>query len=153
MTKTVLTYGTFDMFHIGHLNLINRLAAMGERLIVAVSSDAFNEEKGKKCIIPYDQRAQIVGAIKGVDLVIPEHSWEQKVSDIQTHDVDVFAMGDDWQGKFDFLREHCEVHYFGRTEGISTNALKRSLNTFLSVPKEELVAALEVLEILKGDLA
>ncbi|MBP6497614.1 MAG: glycerol-3-phosphate cytidylyltransferase [Campylobacteraceae bacterium] len=128
---TLITYGTFDMFHIGHLNLLNRLSNLGDRLIVAVSTDEFNALKGKKTLIPYDQRASIVAHIKGVDLVIPEYSWEQKIEDIQTHHVDIFAMGDDWKGQFDFLKPHCEVLYLPRTEDISTTELKIALNEFL----------------------
>lgn len=129
--KIVLTYGTFDMFHIGHLNLLQRLSALGDKLIVAVSTDEFNALKGKKTLIPYEQRAQIVGAIKGVDLVIPEENWEQKVDDIRRHNVDIFAMGNDWEGKFDFLKEHCDVIYLPRTEEISTTEIKKSLDAFL----------------------
>ena len=151
MSKTILTYGTFDMFHIGHLNLIKRASKLGDRLIVAVSTDEFNFLKGKKCIIPFEQRAEIVAAINGVDLVIPENNWEQKISDIQEYDVDIFLMGDDWKGKFDFLNECCEVRYLQRTGGISTTELKGSLKNFLSVPREEILRALEVLEILKKD--
>ena len=99
--RIILTYGTFDMFHVGHLRLLNRLKNLGDKLIVAVSSDEFNEVKGKKTLIPYDQRALIVEHIKCVDMVIPEHNWEQKVSDIKKYDVDIFAMGNDWEGKFD----------------------------------------------------
>ena len=131
--KIVLTYGTFDMFHIGHLRLLNRLKNLGDKLIVAVSSDEFNEIKGKKTLIPYEQRALIVEHIKCVDMVIPEHNWEQKVSDIKKYDVDIFAMGNDWEGKFDFLKKHCEVVYLPRTENISTTQLKLELNKFLDI--------------------
>lgn len=129
--KIVLTYGTFDMFHIGHLNLLQRLSALGDKLIVAVSTDEFNAIKGKKTLIPYDQRAKIVSAIKGVDLVIPEENWDQKIDDIRNHNVDIFAMGNDWEGKFDFLSPYCEVVYLPRTEEISTSELKIALNEFL----------------------
>lgn len=129
--KTILTYGTFDMFHIGHLRLLERLSALGDRLIVGVSTDAFNAIKGKKTLIPYDQRAAIVRAIKGVDLVIPENTWEQKPQDIKDYHVDAFAMGDDWAGKFDFLKEYCEVIYLPRTEDISSTELKKALDAFL----------------------
>ncbi len=129
--KIVLTYGTFDMFHIGHLNLLQRLSALGDKLIVAVSTDEFNAIKGKKTLIPYDQRAKIVSAIKGVDLVIPEENWDQKIDDIRSHNVDIFAMGNDWEGKFDFLSPYCEVVYLPRTEEISTSELKIALNEFL----------------------
>ncbi|WP_026280239.1 glycerol-3-phosphate cytidylyltransferase [Thioalkalivibrio sp. ALE31] len=152
MDKTVITYGTFDMFHIGHLNLLRRLKAMGDRVIVAVSTDEFNQRKGKKTLIPYDQRAAIVGAIDCVDLVIPEESWEQKLRDVKEHDVDVFAIGNDWQGKFDFLEDLCEVVYLPRTKDISTTDLKRSLKRFLSIPQEDLSKAFEVLELLRRDL-
>ena len=152
MGKTVITYGTFDMFHIGHLNLLRRLKTLGERVIVAVSTDEFNQRKGKKMLIPYDQRAAIVGAIDCVDLVIPEDSWEQKLRDVKEHDVQIFAIGDDWRGKFDFLEDLCEVVYLPRTKDISTTDLKRSLKRFLSIPQEDLSKAFEVLELLRQDL-
>lgn len=125
--KKVITYGTFDLFHIGHLNLLKRAKECGDYLIVAVSSDAFNEIKGKKCIIPDYERMEIVKAIKYVDEVILENSWDQKISDVQKHNVDVFVMGDDWKGKFDFLKDYCEVVYLPRTEGISTTQIKNDL--------------------------
>lgn len=149
---TVITYGTFDMFHIGHLNLINRLSELGSRLIVAVSTDEFNREKGKKNLIPYEQRAAIVGSIKNVDFVIPEESWTQKRHDIIQYGVDVFAIGDDWKGQFDFLADVCQVIYLERTKNISTTELKKSLKNFLSIPHEDLVKAFEVLQLLKQDL-
>jgi glycerol-3-phosphate cytidylyltransferase len=129
--KTVLTYGTFDMFHIGHLNLIQRLCTLGDKLIVAVSTDEFNATKGKKTLIPYEQRAQIVKSIKGVDLVIPEEKWEQKIDDIRLYNVDIFAIGDDWEGKFNFLSSYCQVIYLPRTKDISTTEIKKSLDAFL----------------------
>ena len=103
MSKTVITYGTFDMFHVGHLKLLKRLSEMGDKVIVAVSTDEFNLGKGKKTLIPYEQRAQIVESIKYVDMVIPEENWEQKLSDVKKYNVDIFAIGEDWKGKFDFL--------------------------------------------------
>ena len=106
--------------HIGHLKLLQRIKNLGDRLIVAVSIDEFNTLKGKKTIIPYEQRAEIVSNIKCVDLVIPENNWEQKIEDIKKYNVDIFTMGHDWEGKFDFLKEHCEVVYLPRTEGISS---------------------------------
>ncbi|MGD0167866.1 MAG: glycerol-3-phosphate cytidylyltransferase [Gaiellaceae bacterium] len=129
MDKTVLTYGTFDLFHVGHLRLLDRSKALGDRLVVAVSTDEFNAVKGKTTIVPYDQRAEIVRSLKCVDLVIPETSWEQKVVDIREHHVDIFVMGEDWSGKFDFLQEYCEVVYLPRTDGVSTTALKAFLRT------------------------
>lgn len=149
---TVITYGTFDMFHVGHLNLLRRLSEMGDRVVVGVSTDEFNLGKGKKTLIPYEQRAQIVESIKYVDLVVPEESWEQKLSDVKTHEVDIFAIGDDWKGKFDFLTELCEVRYLERTKNISTTDLKKSLRSFLSIPQEDLSRAFEVLELLRRDL-
>lgn len=153
MTRTVITYGTFDMFHIGHLKLLRRLAEMGDRLIVAVSTDEFNAAKGKNTLIPYEQRAAIVEAIDCVDMVIPEESWEQKVLDVKKYDVNVFAIGQDWEGKFDFLKEYCEVVYMPRTKNISTTELKRSLRRFLSISPDDLKKAFEVLEMLRRDLS
>lgn len=135
MSKKVITYGTFDLFHIGHLNLLQRLKALGDELIVAVSSDEFNESKGKKTLIPYDQRALIVANIKCVDHVIREDNWEQKVSDIKKYGVAIFAMGDDWRGKFDELKAYCDVIYLPRTENISSTKLKRELDAFLELPQ------------------
>lgn len=126
--KKVITYGTFDLFHIGHLNLLRRAKELGDYLIVAVSSDEFNwKEKGKVCQISDVDRMEIVKAIRYVDEVILEESWDQKVKDVQKYDVDVFVMGDDWKGKFDFLKEYCEVVYLPRTEGISSTQLKEEL--------------------------
>ncbi len=127
--RTVLTYGTFDLFHIGHLRLIERLAALGDRLVVGVSTDEFNAGKGKKSVVSYEDRAAIVGAIKGVDLVVPERSWDQKRSDILEHGVDLFVMGDDWTGKFDELSDVCEVRYLPRTSGVSSTEIKEMLRT------------------------
>ena len=149
--KTIITYGTFDMFHIGHLRLLQRLKDMADELIVAVSTDEFNKGKGKKVMIPYEQRAEIVANIKCVDRVIPEESWEQKVDDIKKYSVDIFAIGNDWKGKFDFLKEYCEVVYLPRTKDISTTQLKKSLTNFMSIPKEDIIKAFEVIEILKRD--
>ncbi len=151
MAKTILTYGTFDMFHIGHLRLFKRLSELGDKLIVGVSTDEFNALKGKKTLIPFDQRAEIVESCRYVDMVIPETDWEQKVRDVHEYNVDVFAIGNDWQGKFDFLKDHCEVVYLDRTDGISSTQLKNSLKNLLRVPKEEILRALEVLEQLKRD--
>ena len=134
--KIVLTYGTFDMFHIGHLNLLNRLKRLGEKLIVAVSTDEFNSIKGKKTLIPFEQRALIVQNIKCVDMVISEENWEQKIDDIKKYNVDIFAIGDDWQGKFDFLKDYCEVIYLPRTQNISTTELKKELNKYLGISDE-----------------
>ena len=134
--KIVLTYGTFDMFHIGHLNLLNRLKRLGDKLIVAVSTDEFNSIKGKKTLIPFEQRALIVQNIKCVDMVISEENWEQKIDDIKKYNVDIFAMGDDWKGKFDFLKDYCKVVYLPRTQNISTTELKKELNKYLGISDE-----------------
>ena len=125
--KVVLTYGTFDLFHEGHVRLLKRAKALGDYLIVAISSDEFNAEKGKKSFRNYEARKEIVEAIKYVDLVIPETNWQQKVNDVIEYNVDVFVMGDDWVGKFDFLKEYCEVVYLTRTPGISSTQLKEEL--------------------------
>jgi glycerol-3-phosphate cytidylyltransferase len=125
--KVIISYGTFDLFHIGHLKLIQRLALLGDKLIIGVSTDTFNEKKNKKTVIPFQQRLEIVANIKGVDLVIPEKSWDQKVNDIIKYNVNTFVMGDDWKGKFDFLTTYCDVHYLPRTKNISTTKLKECL--------------------------
>jgi glycerol-3-phosphate cytidylyltransferase len=127
--KTVITYGTYDLFHVGHLNLLKRAKELGDYLIVAVSTDEFNwNEKQKKCQIKDVDRMAIVEAIKYVDKVIPEDNWEQKKTDVEKYNVDVFVMGDDWKGKFDFLKEQgVEVVYLPRTEGISSTQLKEEM--------------------------
>lgn len=125
--RKVITYGTFDLLHYGHINLLKRAKEQGDYLIVALSSDKFNRGKGKECYFPYEVRKQLLEAIRYVDLVIPETSWEQKISDVKEFKVDVFVMGDDWAGKFDFLKEYCEVIYLPRTPEISTTKIKRDL--------------------------
>ena len=126
--KRVITYGTFDLLHYGHINLLRRAKALGDYLIVAVSTDEFNwNEKGKKCYFSYEERKQLVEAIRYVDLVIPEENWDQKRSDVHEYHVDTFVIGDDWKGKFDFLKDYCEVVYLPRTEGISTTKIKEDL--------------------------
>jgi glycerol-3-phosphate cytidylyltransferase len=128
--RTVITYGTFDLFHYGHLRLLERLRALGDHLIVAVSTDEFNAQKGKRSFMPYEQRAQIVAALRMVDRVIPESSWEQKLADVEKYSVDVFGIGDDWKGKFDFLEPYCEVVYLPRTEGVSSTSLRKLARAF-----------------------
>ena len=149
MKKRVITYGTFDMFHIGHLRLLQRAKALGDELIVAISTDEFNRLKGKKVMIPYEQRAEIVANITSVDRVISEESWEQKIIDVQRYNIDTFAIGNDWEGKFDFLKKYCDVIYMERTEDISTTKLKKSLINFTSIPKEDIINAFEIIETLK----
>ena len=126
--KKVLTYGTFDLLHHGHIRLLERAKALGDHLTVAISTDAFNLGKGKVCAYSYEERVHIIEAIRYVDCVIPETSWEQKIKDVQEHDIDVFVIGDDWEGKFDFLKDYCEVVYLPRTEGISTTQTKEALS-------------------------
>ncbi|MGJ0223477.1 adenylyltransferase/cytidyltransferase family protein [Streptococcus pyogenes] len=143
--RTVLTYGTFDLFHVGHLNLLRRLRGLGDRLVVGVSTDAFNELKGKKTIVSFSDRQEIVRGLKCVDEVFPEASWDQKVADIKRLDVSVFGMGSDWNGKFDSLREYCEVVYLDRTPGISSTELKRVLQILDREHVRELKSALDII--------
>lgn len=132
---TVLTYGTFDLFHVGHVRLLQRAGKLGDQLYVGVSSDQFNALKGKNSIMPYEQRATIVGAIKGVSGVFPEEDWTQKKLDIQRLKVDILVMGSDWVGKFDDLNEVCKVHYLPRTDGISTTDIKK---TFENISRQQI---------------
>lgn len=126
--KKIITYGTFDLLHYGHVNLLRRAKELGDYLIVALSTDEFNwNEKQKKCYFSYNERKKLLEAIRYVDLVIPENSWEQKVSDVQEFKVDTFVIGDDWTGKFDFLKDYCEVVYMPRTPEISTTQIKADL--------------------------
>ena len=126
--KKVITYGTYDMLHKGHIRLLERARALGDYLIVVVSTDEFNwNEKRKKCYFSYEERKKLVEAVRYVDLVIPEENWDQKISDVKEYHVDTFVMGDDWKGKFDFLKDYCEVVYLPRTEGISTTKIKQDL--------------------------
>ncbi len=128
--KRVITYGTFDLLHYGHINLLKRARALGDYLIVACSTDEFNKEfKGKEAYFSYEQRKRLLEAIRYVDLVIPEESWTQKETDIKEYHVDTFVIGDDWEGKFDFLKDKgCEVVYLPRTPEIRTTAIKNDLN-------------------------
>ena len=126
--KRVITYGTFDLLHYGHINLLRRAKALGDHLTVALSTDEFNQKaKGKKSFFTYEQRKTLLEAIRYVDLVIPEGNWGQKISDVKEFRIDTFVMGDDWEGKFDFLKEHCEVVYLPRTPEISTTQIKQEL--------------------------
>ena len=127
--KKVITYGTFDMLHYGHINLLRRAKELGDYLVVVLSTDEFNwNMKQKKCYFTYEERKMVLEAIKYVDEVIPENNWEQKIDDVKDNDIDVFVMGNDWEGKFDFLKDYCEVVYLPRTEGISTTQIKDDLN-------------------------
>lgn len=149
--KVVLTYGTFDLFHIGHLKMLERLKALGDKLIVAVSTDEFNQIKGKTSVYSYDERAEIVAALSCVDVVIPESHWEQKVNDITEYQVDVFGIGEDWRGKFDYLSEYCQVVYLERTASISTTEVKRALSNLDSDKIQQIKQGLDsVLSIVKA---
>ena len=128
--KRILTYGTFDLLHYGHINLLKRAKALGDYLVVAVSTDDFNEIKGKKAYHNYETRKMMLEAVRYVDLVIPEENWEQKIDDVKKYDIDIVVMGSDWAGsdRFDYLKEYCEVVYLPRTEGISTTQIKEELS-------------------------
>lgn len=125
--KRIITYGTFDLLHYGHINILKRAKELGDYLIVGLSTDEFNDLKGKAAYHPYEERKVILEAIKYVDKVIPEDNWEQKANDVTTHNVDVFVMGSDWEGKFDELKNVCDVIYLPRTEGVSTTKIKTDL--------------------------
>ncbi len=126
--KKVITYGTYDLLHVGHINLLRRARALGDYLVVVLSTDEFNAVKHKTAYHPYEARKTILEAIRYVDEVIPEYNWEQKIQDVVDNEIDVFVMGDDWKGQFDFLKDYCEVVYLPRTEGISTTKIKKDLN-------------------------
>ncbi|MCY9362988.1 glycerol-3-phosphate cytidylyltransferase [Bacillus spizizenii] len=125
--KKVITYGTFDLLHWGHIKLLERAKQLGDYLVVAISTDEFNLQKQKKAYHSYEHRKLILETIRYVDEVIPEKNWEQKKQDVIDHNIDVFVMGDDWEGKFDFLKDQCEVVYLPRTEGISTTKIKEEI--------------------------
>ncbi|MGC0304316.1 glycerol-3-phosphate cytidylyltransferase [Streptococcus sp. CL6.35] len=128
--KRVITYGTFDLLHYGHINLLKRAKSLGDYLIVGLSTNEFNRlEKNKECYFDYEKRKSLLEAIRYVDLVIPEENWDQKISDIEKYHADVFVIGDDWQGKFDYLSDFgIEVVYLSRTKEISTSKIKNDLN-------------------------
>lgn len=152
MSRRILTYGTFDLFHVGHLNLLRRLKEMGDYLAVGVSSDEFNTQKGKRTIIGFKERAEIVRSIRYVDDVFPESSWDQKVSDIKNKRITTFAMGADWTGKFDFLRDYCDVVYLPRTQGISSTDIKSQLGALNRAHTEQLKVALDLISEIVGRL-
>ena len=126
--KKVITYGTYDLLHVGHINLLRRARELGDYLIVVLSTDEFNAIKHKTAYHSYEARKMILEAIRYVDEVLPETCWEQKITDVQENDIDIFVMGDDWAGQFDFLKEYCEVVYLPRTDGISTTKIKQDLH-------------------------
>lgn len=125
--KKIITYGTFDILHYGHINLLKRAKELGDYLIVALSTDEFNQIKNKKSYYSFEQRKLLLEACRYVDIVIPENNWEQKIADIQKYNIDTFVMGDDWKGKFDFLKQYCNVIYLPRTPDISTTQIKQHL--------------------------
>lgn len=126
--KKVITYGTFDLLHYGHVNLLARAKSLGDYLIVVLSTDDFNlKEKNKVCYFTYEERKRLLEAIRYVDLVIPETCWNQKINDVKEFKVDTFVMGDDWNGKFDYLEKYCEVIYLPRTPEISTTQIKNDI--------------------------
>lgn len=131
--KKIITYGTYDLLHVGHINLLRRARELGDYLVVVLSSDEFNAIKHKSAYHTFEDRKIILESIKYVDEVLPEYTWEQKIKDVVDNKIDVFVMGDDWEGQFDFLKEYCEVVYLPRTDGISTTKIKQDLN--LSVKK------------------
>ena len=128
--KRVLTYGTFDLLHYGHIRLLKRAKALGDYLVVAASTDEFNAKKGKKAYHNYETRKEMLEAVRYVDLVIPEENWEQKLQDVKDYKIDIVVMGSDWAGsdKFDYLKDYCELVYLERTEGVSTTKIKKELN-------------------------
>jgi glycerol-3-phosphate cytidylyltransferase len=136
--KRILTYGTFDLLHYGHVRLLQRAAALGDYLVVALSTDEFNREKGKKSYYDYETRREMLEAIRYVDLVIPEYSWEQKINDIREYHIDTVVMGGDWAGsdRFEYLRDYCELVFLDRTPGISTTQVKQNLN-ISNIPHKE----------------
>jgi glycerol-3-phosphate cytidylyltransferase len=122
--KTVITFGTFDVFHVGHVRMLNRSAELGDRLVVGVSSDNLNfSKKGRNPVFSQDERLEIVANVKTVDEVFIEESLEQKREYVLAHKADILVMGDDWQGKFDYLNDICRVVYLPRTPSVSTTAI------------------------------
>ena len=127
--KRILTYGTFDLLHYGHIEILRRAKALGDYLVVALSTDEFNESKGKVAYHSYETRKKMLEAIRYVDLVVPENTWEQKANDVKEYHIDTVVMGSDWAGsdKFDYLKEYCEVVFLERTPGVSTTMIKDDL--------------------------
>lgn len=151
--RTVITYGTFDIFHAGHVRLLKRARELGDRLVVGVSTDEFNAAKGKRSVFPYEERAEIVRSTRFVDEVFPERDWSQKRADIQRYRASVFVMGDDWLGRFDDLKELVDVIYLPRTPAVSTTEVKSSLKAFSAQQVEALRQAVDVVSSIVRDLA
>lgn len=126
--KKIITYGTFDTFHHGHFFLLERAAALGDYLTVCVSTDEFNAQKGKRALFNWETRCRIIQNLSFVDKVLPEENWSQKINDVLENRIDIFAIGDDWKGKFDFLKEYCEVVYIPRTQNISSTIIRKIAN-------------------------
>lgn len=120
----ILTYGTFDLLHKGHINLFSRAKKLGDVLVVGLSTDEFNREKGKRSYFTFSERYKLLQLVPSIDLIIPESSWEQKIDDINKYNIDIFVMGSDWTGKFDYLKDYCEVVYLPRTDNISSSQIK-----------------------------
>jgi glycerol-3-phosphate cytidylyltransferase len=150
--STILTYGTFDLFHIGHLNLLKRLKGIGTTLGVGVSTDEFNAAKGKKSIIPFNSRIEIIRSIRCVDFAFPEESWDQKSRDIKKYSASIFAIGDDWAGKFDHLKDICEVIYLPRTEGISSTEIRQTLASLDGSKLADIHKAIDLLSKIASEL-
>lgn len=132
--KRIITYGTFDLLHYGHINLLKRAKKLGDYLIVVLSTDEFNwDKKQKKCYFTYNERKKLLEAIRYVDLVIPEVSWNQKRNDVKEYQIDTFVMGNDWEGEFDFLKDSCEVVYLPRTPEVSTTRIKTDLKGQMNI--------------------
>jgi len=127
--KKILTYGTYDLLHFGHINLLKRARELGDYLIVGLSTDEFKEKKGKKSYFPYNTRKYMVESVRFVDEVIPESNWEQKIEDIKKYNIDIFVMGDDWKGQFDYLNDLCEVVYLERTSDVCSTNTKKHLKS------------------------
>lgn len=139
--RIVLTYGTFDLFHAGHVRLLQRASELGSKVIVGLSTDDFNALKGKEAVMSYEDRKCILEACRFVDEVFPENHWEQKTFDAQRLGADVFVMGDDWTGKFDFMSGHCDVVYLSRTPEVSTTLLKTKITSWLNTEKQTTLAS------------
>jgi glycerol-3-phosphate cytidylyltransferase len=150
--KKIITYGTFDLLHVGHVRLLERIAALGDHLTVGVSTDEFNERKKKRAVYSFEERAEIVRSIRFVNDVIPENNWEQKREDIQRLNIDAFAIGHDWTGKFDELKDLCEVVYLPRTDGISTTSIKETLSQISPQTIKDVQTALELLKGVIGNI-
>lgn len=147
----VITYGTFDLFHVGHIRLLKRLKQLGDRLVVGLSTDEFNLRKGKTSFYSYEERKEILLCTECVDEVFPEVNWEQKEIDVKKYGAKIFAIGDDWSGAFDFLEKHCKVVYLPRTEGVSTTEIKKGLEKVSQEDLELLESKLhEIFNIIKS---